>query len=96
MRHDLFLATHGDGVSDVAIDALYESHLAEGRQATVTAVHPTARFGEIAVQAGQVTTFREKPQVTDGWVNGGFFVFERLRICRSSTTSCLIWRAAGS
>jgi glucose-1-phosphate cytidylyltransferase len=43
----------------------------------VTAVHPTARFGEIAVDGGQVTTFHEKPQITNGWVNGGFFVFDR-------------------
>jgi glucose-1-phosphate cytidylyltransferase len=77
LRHDRFLATYGDGVSDIDLHALYASHLAGGRQATVTAVHPTARFGEIAIDGGQVTTFREKPQITDGWVNGGFFVFER-------------------
>jgi glucose-1-phosphate cytidylyltransferase len=77
LRHDRFLATYGDGVSDVDLHALYANHLAGGRQATVTAVHPTARFGEIAIDGGQVTTFREKPQITDGWVNGGFFVFER-------------------
>ena len=53
VRYDRFLATYGDGVSDIAIDALYESHLASGRQATVTAVHPTARFGEIAIDGGR-------------------------------------------
>jgi glucose-1-phosphate cytidylyltransferase len=77
VRHDRFLATYGDGVSDVDIDALYDFHVASGRQATVTAVHPTARFGEIAVDGDRVTTFHEKPQINDGWVNGGFFVFER-------------------
>lgn len=77
VRKDRFLATYGDGVSDIAIDALYECHVAGGQEATVTAVHPTARFGEIAVDNGKVTTFHEKPQITDGWVNGGFFVFER-------------------
>ena len=77
VRHDHFLATYGDGVSDIAIDALYDSHVASGRQGTVTAVHPTARFGEIAIDGSQVRTFHEKPQITDGWVNGGFFVFER-------------------
>jgi glucose-1-phosphate cytidylyltransferase len=77
VRHDRFLATYGDGVSDVAIDALYDSHIASGRQATVTAVHPTARFGEIAIDGSQVRTFHEKPQITDGWINGGFFLFER-------------------
>jgi glucose-1-phosphate cytidylyltransferase len=77
VRHGCFLATYGDGVSDVAIDALYNSHVTSGRQATVTAVHPTARFGEIAIDGSQVRTFHEKPQITDGWINGGFFAFER-------------------
>ena len=44
--------------------------------ATVTAVHPSSRYGELAIADGAVRTFREKPQVTDGWINGGFFVFE--------------------
>lgn len=77
LRHDRFFATYGDGVCDIELDALYKRHITSGCQATVTAVHPTARFGEIAIDAGQVTMFREKPQVTEGWVNGGFFVFER-------------------
>jgi glucose-1-phosphate cytidylyltransferase len=77
VRHNRFLATYGDGVSDIAIDALYDCHVASGRKATVTAVHPTARFGEIAIDGGHVKTFHEKPQIKDGWVNGGFFVFER-------------------
>jgi glucose-1-phosphate cytidylyltransferase len=77
LRHDRFLATYGDGVCDIALDQLYERHVHGGFQGTVAAVHPAARFGDIAIEAGQVTMFREKPQVTDGWVNGGFFVFER-------------------
>ena len=60
VRHDHFLATYGDGVSDIAIDALYDCHIASGRQATVTAVHPTVRFGRSPL-TGQVTTFHEKP-----------------------------------
>jgi glucose-1-phosphate cytidylyltransferase len=77
LRHRRFLATYGDGVCDLDLQALYNNHLANGLIATVTAVHPIARFGEIAVKAGQVTTFLEKPQIANGWVNGGFFVFER-------------------
>lgn len=77
VRHDRFLATYGDGVSDIDVDALYRSHIDGGRPATITAVRPTARFGQIGVHEGQVIDFSEKPQVTDGWVNGGFFVFER-------------------
>jgi len=87
LRHDRFLATYGDGVSDIDLTKLYECHLASGRQATVTAVHPTARFGEIAIHAGQVTQFEEKPQVANGWINGGFFVFERSVFDRFQGTS---------
>ncbi len=77
IRGDRFLATYGDGVADVDIDALLAQHLASGRLATVTAVHPSSRFGELSIEGGLVRGFQEKPQVTDGWINGGFFVFER-------------------
>jgi glucose-1-phosphate cytidylyltransferase len=89
VRHDCFLATYGDGVSDIAIDALYDCHRTGGRQATITAVHPTARFGEIAIDGDKVTTFHEKPQITDGWINGGFFVFERAVFDRADASSDL-------
>src|SRR5262249_21008662 len=77
LRHETFFATYGDGVADIDVRNLHENHRASGREATVTAVHPMARFGEIAVDGGRVVVFQEKPQVTNGWVNGGFFVFER-------------------
>ena len=48
-----------------------------GRLATVTAVHPSSRFGELAIDGGMITSFAEKPQVTQGWINGGYFVFNR-------------------
>src|SRR5262249_4963448 len=89
LRHCRFLATYGDGVCDLDLQALYDHHLRSGRMATVTAVHPTARFGEIAVKAGQVTMFQEKPQVANGWVNGGFFVFEREVFDRADCSSAL-------
>ena len=72
-----FLATYGDGVSNVDLDRLLAQHKASGRLATVTAVRPSSRFGELAIDGGVVTRFREKPQVNDGWINGGFFVFEK-------------------
>lgn len=72
-----FMATYGDGVSDVDIGALVRHHERAGRLATVTAVHPSSRYGELAIEGDVVRTFREKPQVHDGWINGGFFVFER-------------------
>jgi glucose-1-phosphate cytidylyltransferase len=74
---DTFLATYGDGVSDIDLDHLLAHHRASGKLATVTAVRPSSRFGELAIEGGLVRRFREKPQVTEGWINGGFFIFER-------------------
>ncbi len=72
-----FFATYGDGVSDVDLTALLAHHRRGGRTATVTAVHPSSRYGELAIGDGLVKSFREKPQVAEGWINGGFMVFER-------------------
>jgi glucose-1-phosphate cytidylyltransferase len=71
-----FMVTYGDGVADIDVKALLDHHRAHGRLATVTAVRPIARFGELQVEDGFVKLFREKPQVDQGWINGGFFVFE--------------------
>jgi glucose-1-phosphate cytidylyltransferase len=71
-----FMLTYGDGVADVDIGALLKFHRSHGRLATVTAVRPAVRFGELTVNGGQVTNFHEKPQAAEGWINGGFFVFE--------------------
>ncbi|WP_029008356.1 glucose-1-phosphate cytidylyltransferase [Azospirillum halopraeferens] len=77
VRGNTFLATYGDGVADVDVDALIAHHRRMGRMATVTAVHPSSRFGELGLSGDIVHSFREKPQVDDGWINGGFFVFEK-------------------
>ncbi|HEY0834539.1 MAG TPA: glucose-1-phosphate cytidylyltransferase [Azospirillum sp.] len=77
VRGDRFLATYGDGVANVDIDALLAHHKRTGRLATVTAVHPSSRFGELGLSGDLVHSFREKPQVAEGWINGGFFVFEK-------------------
>jgi glucose-1-phosphate cytidylyltransferase len=74
---DRFLLTYGDGVSDIDITALLAFHQGHGRTATVTAVRPPGRFGEIELDDRQVTEFNEKPVVSRGRINGGFFVFER-------------------
>ncbi len=74
---DLFLATYGDGVANVDLEALLETHHRKGRLATVTAVQPSSRFGELSAADGIVHTFDEKPQVSNSWVNGGFFVFHK-------------------
>lgn len=76
---DTFMATYGDGVADVDVGRLLEYHSESGRLATVTAVQPPPRFGRIEFDpVRQVATgFAEKPSGGDGWMNGGFFVFDR-------------------
>jgi glucose-1-phosphate cytidylyltransferase len=71
-----FMLTYGDGVSDVDITALLAFHQSHGKVATVTAVRPPVRFGELSIDESRVTDFQEKPQAGEGWINGGFFVFE--------------------
>jgi len=72
-----FCLTYGDGVGNVDIGALLKFHRSHGRIATVTAVRPPGRFGELRVEGHRVTSYSEKPQITEGFINGGFFVFER-------------------
>jgi glucose-1-phosphate cytidylyltransferase len=69
-----FLLTYGDGLADLDIARLVEFHKNHGKMVTVTAVHPVARFGELKIDGDCVKSFKEKPQVTRGWINGGFFV----------------------
>jgi glucose-1-phosphate cytidylyltransferase len=71
-----FMLTWGDGVSDVDLDALLAYHRSHGKLATLTTVRPPARFGHIEFEGDQVTTFTEKPQTAEGWINGAFFVLE--------------------
>ena len=76
-KEDTFMLTYGDGVADINITALVEFHNAHGRLATVTTVRPPARFGYLALDKDTVTEFQEKPQSSEGWINGGFFVLNR-------------------
>jgi glucose-1-phosphate cytidylyltransferase len=71
-----FMVTYGDGVSDVDLKALWAFHKAHGRLATVTAVRPPARFGGLVFEGDAIKEFTEKPQIGEGWINGGFMVFE--------------------
>jgi glucose-1-phosphate cytidylyltransferase len=73
---ETFMVTYGDGLGAVNITELVEFHRSHGRLATVTAVHPPARFGAISLDGDVVRSFEEKPQTVEGWINGGFFVFE--------------------
>jgi len=69
-----FLMTYGDGLADVDVSALIETHRREGALATVTAVQPTGRFGALDLADGRVQSFDEKPPGDGSWINGGFFV----------------------
>ncbi|MBL4889677.1 MAG: glucose-1-phosphate cytidylyltransferase [Candidatus Lindowbacteria bacterium] len=73
---ETFMLTYGDGLSDTDIGKLIEFHRSHGKIATVTIVRPPARFGSIILDGTKVTEFQEKPQTGEGWINGGFFVFE--------------------
>jgi glucose-1-phosphate cytidylyltransferase len=71
-----FFLTYGDGVSNVDIAKEVEFHRSHGKLATMTAVHPDARFGVLEVGKNQVTAFREKSEADAGWINGGFMVLD--------------------
>lgn len=71
-----FMLTYGDGVADIDLGKLLEFHKSHGRMVTVSAVRPSARFGELEMEGSQVISFREKPQLHEGWINGGFFVIQ--------------------
>ena len=70
------MVTYGDGLADVRLDDLVRFHRAHGKLATVTAVRPPARFGGLRFNGDSVVKFEEKPQIGEGWINGGFFVLE--------------------
>ena len=70
--NERFILTYGDGLSNVNINRLVQFHIDSQRLATVTAVHPVARFGELTLNDETVTSFAEKPQTSSGWINGGF------------------------
>jgi glucose-1-phosphate cytidylyltransferase len=73
-KDEPFLLTYGDGLSNVNINELLKFHKSNNKMVTVTAVRPSARFGEMKIDKNNVTVFKEKPQTNSGWINGGFFV----------------------
>lgn len=76
LGEDAFLLTYGDGLANINIDKLIEFHRKHGKMVTMTAVRPSARFGELELSGVNVSKFKEKPQLDQGWINGGFFVIE--------------------
>ena len=76
LGQDTFMLTYGDGLSSIDLTDLLRFHREHGRIATVTAVRPPARFGGLVFDGDIVVDFTEKPQIGEGWINGGFMVFE--------------------
>ncbi|NQV00201.1 MAG: glucose-1-phosphate cytidylyltransferase [Parcubacteria group bacterium] len=76
LKGETFMMTYGDGLGDIDIKELVEFHKSHGKIATVTAVRPAARFGGMRFDGNKVCEFKEKPQIGEGWINGGFFVFQ--------------------
>lgn len=74
--NETFLLTYGDGLANINLEDLISFHRSHGKMVTVSAVRPTARFGELEINHMQVSSFQEKPQLHDGWINGGYFVVE--------------------
>lgn len=83
-----FCLTYGDGVANVDIRAAVDFHRAHGKLATVTAVRPPARFGGLLLDGDAVADFTEKPQIGEGWINGGFMVLDRSVIDRVDGDDC--------
>lgn len=73
---ETFMMTYGDGLTNININELVEFHKNNNKIATISAVHPTARFGELVLNDNSVEKFTEKSQLNAGWINGGFFIFE--------------------
>ncbi len=76
LQQEPFMLTYGDGVCNVNLTDVLRFHREHGRIATVTAVRPPARFGNLDLAENLVKSFVEKSQTHEGWINGGFFVFE--------------------
>ena len=73
---ETFMLTYGDGLSDININNLVSFHKNHGKMVTVSAVRPPARFGALKLKDSEVISFKEKSQLTESWINGGFFVME--------------------
>ena len=76
VNNETIMLTYGDGVANIDINKLLNFHKSHGKMITITAVRPAARFGELQLDDNRVVSFEEKPQMNDGWINGGYFVIE--------------------
>ena len=73
-KNEIFFMTYGDGLCDVDLNHLKSFHFNHKKLATVTAVHPPIKFGELEIENEKVKKFEEKPQTKTDWINGGFFI----------------------
>jgi len=76
-KDENFMFTYGDGISNVNLKKLELFHKKHNKLVTVTAVRPPARFGELIINNTKVVSFKEKPQVAQGWINGGFLIAKK-------------------
>tara|TARA_Y100000816_G_scaffold291391_1_gene282605 strand:+ start:3049 stop:3726 length:678 start_codon:yes stop_codon:yes gene_type:complete len=76
LKNERFFLTYGDGISNINIKKLLKFHKKHKKSVTLTAVRPPARFGSIKLKYNKVKIFKEKSKLDEGWINGGFFVFE--------------------
>jgi len=91
IRGERFLFTYADGLSDIDIGALEAFHASHGKLATVTAVAPPGRYGELELKGDAVRAFREKPERASGRINGGFFILDRGVLDRLDDDPALVW-----
>ncbi|MCK4517374.1 glucose-1-phosphate cytidylyltransferase [Candidatus Babeliales bacterium] len=87
IKTDRFLVTYGDGVADINIEKLLAFHKSHKRIATLSGVNPPSRFGNLEIENQKVTSFLEKQTTQNGWINGGFFIFEKEFLRYLSTDS---------
>jgi glucose-1-phosphate cytidylyltransferase len=85
-----FMITYGDGLADIDLNALLDHHQKHGAAATITAVHPPARFGEVRFKGDRVEGFAEKAQTSEGWINGGFMVCEPRILSRLKSDTAIL------
>jgi glucose-1-phosphate cytidylyltransferase len=91
---DHFAVTYGDGLTDADLSREFAFHLEQRRVGTVLGVNPPSRFGELELEGDKVTSFKEKPEFANAWINGGFFFFKRDFLpYLSHDPSCVLERA---
>ena len=95
LSDETFLLTYGDGISDININDKIKFHNDHKKIVTISAVRPPARFGSLSLDGPTVTNFKEKQQLGESWINGGFFVIEPSFFKHLEGSNCFRERASG-